>query len=82
MSHELVVKHAFNPQQLPWVVFFFFSSSWLTNVDETKDLWCSSIVWLLSTLSLSSANGFNIAFVSKSAIMVTKSNPYNIVHDS
>ena len=25
------------------------SSSWLTNVDEIKDLWCSSIVQLLST---------------------------------
>ena len=29
--------------------FFFFSSSWLTNLDEMKDLWCSSTVWLLST---------------------------------
>ena len=29
----------FDPWQLPWV---FFSSSWLTNVDEMKDLWCSS----------------------------------------
>ena len=28
---------------------FFFSSSWLTNVDEMKDLWCSSTVWLLYT---------------------------------
>ena len=23
---------------------FFFSSSWLTNVDGMKDLWCSSTV--------------------------------------
>ena len=30
-------------QWLPWVfVVFFFSSSWLTNVDGMKDLWCSS----------------------------------------
>ena len=28
---------------------FLFSSSWITNVDETKDLWCSSTVRLLST---------------------------------
>ena len=28
---------------------FFFSPSLLTNVDEMKDLWCSSTVWLLST---------------------------------
>ena len=28
---------------------FFSSFSWLTNVDEMKDLWCSSTVWLLST---------------------------------
>ena len=28
---------------------FFFTSSWLTNVDGMKDLWCSSTVWLLST---------------------------------
>ena len=27
----------------------FCSSSWLTNVDEMKDLWCSSTVQLLST---------------------------------
>ena len=27
----------------------FFSSSWLTNVDEMKDLWYSSTVQLLST---------------------------------
>ena len=27
----------------------FFSSSWLTIVDEMKDLWCSSPVRLLST---------------------------------
>ena len=27
----------------------FFSSSWLTNVDGMKDLWCSSTVRLLST---------------------------------
>ena len=27
----------------------FFSSSWLTNVDGMKDLWCSSRVQLLST---------------------------------
>jgi hypothetical protein len=27
----------------------FFSSSWLTTVDEMKDLWCSSTIWLLST---------------------------------
>ena len=27
---------------------FFFSFSWLTNVDGMKDLWCSSTVWLLS----------------------------------
>ena len=27
----------------------FFSSSWLTNVDGMKDLWCSNTVWLLST---------------------------------
>ena len=29
-----------------------FSSSWLTNVDGMKDLWCSSTVWLLSTQTL------------------------------
>ena len=28
---------------------FFFSSSWLTNVDGMEDLWCPSIVRLLST---------------------------------
>ena len=28
---------------------FFFSSSWLINLDEMKGLWCSSTVWLLST---------------------------------
>ena len=28
---------------------FFFTSSWLTNVDGMKDLWCSSTVRLLST---------------------------------
>ena len=28
-------------QWLPWVFFFF--SSWLTNGDGMKDLWCSSI---------------------------------------
>ena len=28
---------------------FFFSSSWLTNVDGMNNLWCSSTVWLLST---------------------------------
>ena len=28
---------------------FFSSSSWLTNIDEMKDLWCSSTVRLLST---------------------------------
>ena len=28
---------------------FFFSSSWLTNVNGMKDLWCSSTVRLLST---------------------------------
>ena len=27
----------------------FFSSSWLTNVDGMKDLWCSGTVRLLST---------------------------------
>ena len=27
---------------------FFFPSSWLTNVDGMKDLWCSSTVRLLS----------------------------------
>ena len=27
----------------------FFFSSWLTNVDGMKDLWCSSTDWLLST---------------------------------
>ena len=32
--------------QVPW---FFFSSSWLTNVYKIKDLWCSSTVRLLST---------------------------------
>ena len=26
-----------------------FSSSWLTNVDQKKGLWCSSAVWLLAT---------------------------------
>ena len=42
-------------QKRPWVrspaatLGFFFSSSWLTNLDEMKDLWCSSTVWLLST---------------------------------
>ena len=34
----------FNPR---WLPCFFFSSSWLTNVDEMKDLWCSNTVWLL-----------------------------------
>ena len=28
---------------------FFFSSSWLTNIDGMKDLWCSSAIRLLST---------------------------------
>ena len=37
----------FDSRWLPWV--FFFSSSWLTNVDGMKDLWCSSTVQLLST---------------------------------
>ena len=35
-----------DPRWLPW---FFFSFTWLINVDEMKDLWCSSTVWLLST---------------------------------
>ena len=30
-------------------VCLFFSSSWLPDVGEMKDLWCSSTVWLLST---------------------------------
>ena len=36
----------FDPQQLPWIFFcfLFFSSSWLTTVDEMKDLWCSSAI--------------------------------------
>ena len=37
----------FNSQWLSWVFFFF--SSWLTNVDGMKDMWCSSTVRLLST---------------------------------
>ena len=32
-----------------WLSWVFFSSSWLTNVDGMKDLWCSSTVRLLST---------------------------------
>ena len=40
------LSRRFNPWRLPWI---FFSSSWLTNVDGMKDLWCSSTVWLLST---------------------------------
>ena len=36
----------FDSQWLPWI---FLSSSWLTNVDGMKDLWCSSAVRLLST---------------------------------
>ena len=39
----------FDPRRLPWVVLFFFYSSWLTNVDEMKDLWCSGTVQLPST---------------------------------
>ena len=31
------------------VVTIWTSTSWLTNVDEMKDLWCSSTVRLLST---------------------------------
>ena len=50
-SEHLQLKHAggpgFYPQQLPWI--FFFSPSWLTNVDGMKDLWCSSAIRLLST---------------------------------
>ena len=41
--------HGFDPWRLPWIFFFFLSSSWLTNADEMKDLWCSSTVRLLST---------------------------------
>ena len=33
----------------PSVAALDFSSSWLTNVDGMKDLWCSSTVQLLST---------------------------------
>ena len=29
--------------QLPWVCFFVLFP-WLTNVDEVKDLWCSSAI--------------------------------------
>ena len=32
-----------------WLPWFFFSFSWLPNVDGMKDLWCSSTVRLLST---------------------------------
>ena len=33
---------------IPSGCFGFFFSSWLTNVDGMKDLWCSNTVWLLS----------------------------------
>ena len=32
-----------------WLSWDFFSSSWLTNADGMKDLWCSSTAQLLST---------------------------------
>ena len=35
--------------RLPVAGLGFFTSSWLTDVDGMKDLWCSSTVWLLST---------------------------------
>ena len=35
----------FDSWWLPGIFFFF---SWLTNLDEMKDLWWSSTVWLLN----------------------------------
>ena len=52
----------FNLQQLP--CFFFLSSSWLTNVDEIKDRWCSNTVQLL--LAKTDING-----VAKGSVMLS-----------
>ena len=46
-SSKAAGSPGFDSWWLPWV-YYFFSSSWLTNVDRMKDLWCSSTAWLLS----------------------------------
>ena len=51
-----ILLPAANKVKAAWIQFlvaalgyFLFSSTWLTNVDGMKDLWCSSTDQLLST---------------------------------
>ena len=46
-GHLLLKQEALG--SIPGSGLGFSSSSWLTNADGMKDLWCSSTVWLLST---------------------------------
>ena len=53
IGYDRSIKHLQLKQealdQSPAATLDFFSCSWLANIDEMNDLWCSSTVGLLST---------------------------------